>query len=117
MPEMRLGVRLTPKKAQFFDLIAGCPGIGMEELRKRMGLKDQRTVAVYATQLNEYLEPTGWKVRGWRGWGYRFERINQSVDNPHEIVYRPRLPKLRGRPPHAKSAALPPAPAGVPVRA
>lgn len=91
-----MGVRLTPMKARFFDLIAGQPGIGMAELQQRMGLKNQRTVAVYAVQLNGLLEDAGCRVRGHRGYGYRLELlpVNGVVDHPCEIVYSGKLPRL-----------------------
>lgn len=95
LPERRLGVRLPPKKIVFFDLIANNPGIGMTELQQRMGLKNPRTVSVYALQLNELLEPAGSRVRGTRGWGYRLELIDNPVDPRNEIVYHPKVKKLR----------------------
>jgi len=98
IPEKRMGVNLPPRKVQFFDLIAGQPGISMEEIRDRMDFVSGNTVTTYANQLNEYLIPTGWKVRGYRGWGYRFERVvHKAVDNGHGVVFRSK---------HAKSASV-----------
>ena len=107
--EMRMGVGLPPKKIKFFDLVMTFPGIGSAELQQRMGWKLQSTAAVYAQQLNEYLIPTGWKVKGSKNWGYRFERIvNREVDNGRGYV---------GRVQHGKTERMEAKTAGLDARA
>jgi hypothetical protein len=71
MPEMRLGVRLTPLKARIFDLIkrGGRDGIDRRDLfdiafdnpdRKR----SYRTLKAHIHQINELIEDEGFRITG-----------------------------------------------------
>jgi hypothetical protein len=64
---MRLGVRVTPKKAALLDAIkrSGDVGISSEELRSMLWERAVciETVKSHVFQLNELLEETDWIIR------------------------------------------------------
>jgi hypothetical protein len=65
---MRLGVRLTPRKAAIVDAIkaAGDIGISSEELKYVLWDRDTvcvDTVKAHIWQINEVLEETDWIIR------------------------------------------------------
>lgn len=72
LPEMRLGVRISPLKARIFDAVkrAGTTRISGADLIAALGLDmTPRTLKVHVNQINNAIEDTGKRISG-RG-GYR----------------------------------------------
>ena len=72
MPEMRLGVRLTPLKARIFDAIkrAGKDGIEGDDLfRLIFGERPVKRscLKAHVWQINDLLEESGYHITGRRG--------------------------------------------------
>ena len=78
LPEMRLGVRLTPFKARLFDVVAraGSDGIMGEDLYNLVCTEGQSrdTLKVHIWQINDILEDEGYRIRGGR-YGYRLVHL------------------------------------------
>ncbi len=69
LPEVRLGVRLTPLKARLFDLVqrGGEDGIPGNDLRDILWPDEQlsvKTLAVHVNQINELIEDEGYRIKG-----------------------------------------------------
>ncbi len=76
LPEIRLGVRLTPLKARIFDLVqrAGVDGIDRRELfdicfgdtdaHERTNKGKFPTLKAHIHQINEAIEDSGYKIVG-----------------------------------------------------
>lgn len=75
LPEMRVGIRLSLKKARIFDLIKRQPGINTRELVNRFDFKTRNAVRVHIAQINDILVQTDYRLRGTRGYGYRLEKV------------------------------------------
>lgn len=82
----RLGVRLTPLKAELFDLVekAGKAGIGSEALAVRVLAPHQRsrsTVGQHIYQINDLLGSTDYEIRAGQGGDrrYRLKRVRSSA--------------------------------------
>jgi hypothetical protein len=82
----RLGVRLTPLKADLFDLVekSGKAGISAEALAERVLAPHQRsrnTVNQHIYQINDLLGSTDYELRAGQGGGrvYRLKRVRSSA--------------------------------------
>ena len=64
LPERRVGVRLTPRKARIFDHVKryGEEGIPVTALAAFMDMKVV-TVKSHIWQINDLLEDTGWRIK------------------------------------------------------
>jgi hypothetical protein len=71
LPEVRLGVRLTPLKARIFDLIqrGGDDGIMREDLQDILGMKYEGLKS-HIYQINELIEDEDYRIVN-GGSGYR----------------------------------------------
>lgn len=71
----RLGVRLTPLKADIFDAIRsrGTHTINSLEIASQIGYDRPHVVTQHVGQINDLLEETDWRIEGTRGihGGYR----------------------------------------------
>lgn len=72
LPEVRLGVRLTDKKARIFDLVqrAGPDGIDGRDLFDIVFGEQEKTVQLsclksHINQINELIEDSGYKIKGY----------------------------------------------------
>ena len=67
LPEMRLGVRLTPLKARIFDLIkrAGPAGVFSDELHVMIFSKgrSKETLKAHIWQINELIADEGYRIK------------------------------------------------------
>jgi len=77
LPEIRLGIRLTPKQALVFDFIASNPdGIDsclvLERFRAVEPKAYRKTIHVYVSHLNDLLDGTGYRIRKYRNEGELF---------------------------------------------
>ena len=75
LPEMRLGVRLTPFKARLFDLVkgGGINGIHSDDLYSLLypeGGGSRHTLKAHVWQINELIADEGYRIEG-RGSFYR----------------------------------------------
>ena len=69
LPEIRLGVRLTPLKARIFDLIrrGGQDGIDKRDLFDIVfgdGQHSRETLKAHIWQINELIEDEGYRITG-----------------------------------------------------
>lgn len=79
LPEMRVGIRLSLKKARIFDAIrrAGENRITTKQLLSDYDFaKNKNTLLAHIWQINEKLEETNYRLRGKTGYGYRLERVS-----------------------------------------
>jgi hypothetical protein len=83
---IRLGVRLTPLKADLFDLVekSGSAGISAEALAQRVLAPHQRsrnTVNQHIYQINDLLGETDFELRAGQGGNrcYRLKRVRSSA--------------------------------------
>jgi hypothetical protein len=78
LPEMRLGIRLTPFKARLFDAIShsGDGGIMLDDLYEIVCTEGQsrKTLVVHIWQINDLLEDEGYRIKGGR-YGYRLRKV------------------------------------------
>jgi len=77
LPEIRLGLRLTPLQALVFDTIAsGASGLDsclvLERFRAVKPDASRKTIHVYVCQLNELLDGTGYRVNRYFNDGERY---------------------------------------------
>jgi DNA-binding CsgD family transcriptional regulator len=81
MRAMRLGIYLSPRRAEILDLIkaAGEGGISCDGLGERLGIA-RNTVTSHINQINIVLEETDWKIMRFPG--------GNSPDNAYELVKR-----------------------------
>src|SRR5262245_47653470 len=75
LPEIRLGVRLTPFKARLFDLVrrSGIDGIHSDDLYSLLyseGGGSRHTLKAHIWQINEMIADEGYRIEG-RGSFYR----------------------------------------------
>jgi hypothetical protein len=87
LPEIRLGVRLTPLKARIFDIVqrSGDDGIGRRDLFDIVFDDDDahsrkhsfHTLKAHLNQINELIEDTGFRIEG-RGVARLVRRRAQS---------------------------------------
>jgi hypothetical protein len=68
LPEIRLGVRLTPLKARIYDLIhrAGKDGIASQDIKTIVYEHKKRvpkTIRTHINQINDRLEETNFKIK------------------------------------------------------
>jgi hypothetical protein len=75
LPEIRLGVRLTPFKARLFDLVrrSGIDGIHSDDLYSLLypeGGGSRHTLKAHIWQINELIADEGYRIEG-RGSFYR----------------------------------------------
>ena len=81
LPEVRLGIQLTPLKARIFDLIrrAGPDGIGGDELHA-IAFADREvsptTLKAHVWQINDLITDVGHRIHGGGG-RYRLVRTEQ----------------------------------------
>ena len=95
MPEMRLGVRLTPLKAKIFDAVVrtGTYGIMTSQLlavvwsekRSKHGLRS------HIWQINELIADTGYRIEGGNRWGYILVKPKEYRNAPASLLHRPAL--------------------------
>jgi hypothetical protein len=69
MPEVRLGVKLTPLKARIFDIVkrAGNDGILADELFKMVYEERKRSrhsLKAHVWQINDVIADEGWRIVG-----------------------------------------------------
>ena len=79
LPEIRLGVRLTPFKARLFDLVkgGGINGIHSDDLYSLLypeGGSSRHTLKAHIWQINEMIADEGYRIEG-RGSFYRLVSI------------------------------------------
>ena len=79
LPEIRLGVRLTPLKARLFDLVkgGGINGIHSDDLYSRLypeGGGSRHTLKSHVRQINELIADEGYRIEG-KGSFYRLVDI------------------------------------------
>jgi hypothetical protein len=84
LPEIRLGLRLTPLQALVFDSIASnLDGINsclvLERFRAVKPDASRKTIHVYVSHLNELLHVTGYRINKYRNegelyWSYYLEK-------------------------------------------
>jgi hypothetical protein len=84
LPEVRLGIRLTPLQALVFDAIEGSTdGIDsclvLERFRAVRPDTSRKSIHVYVCHLNELLEGTGYRINKYRNegelyWVYYLEK-------------------------------------------
>jgi hypothetical protein len=79
LKELRLGVEMTRRQAEVFDLVKREPGQSCKDLAVRLGMAAE-TVRVTVWQVNEVLEDVGWCMRGVSKFGYALERIKGASD-------------------------------------
>jgi DNA-binding CsgD family transcriptional regulator len=77
----RLGVYLSPRRAEIFDMIraAGDGGISCDGLAERLRVS-HHTVRSHVLQINDLLAETDWKITRFPG--------GNSPDNAYELVRR-----------------------------
>ena len=74
LPDLRLGIPLTPLKARIFDAIrrAGPAGIGGDAIIQELGLPvSQTTIKAHVWQINDRLAETGYRIDGHGGYRLR----------------------------------------------
>ena len=79
VPEVRLGVRMTPIKARMFDLIKlsgeeGCPS---ELINNKLwdGQSNRQNIQSHVNQINEMIESSGYRIRtSMPRYGYRLRK-------------------------------------------
>jgi DNA-binding CsgD family transcriptional regulator len=78
---LRLGVYMSPRRAEIFDLIrsAGEAGISCASVAERLGIT-HNTVRSHVMQINDMLEETGYRISKFPG--------GNSPDNAYELVKR-----------------------------
>ena len=83
LPEMRLGVRLTPFKARLFDLVrrSGINGIHSDDLYSLLypdGDGSRHTLKAHIWQINELIADEGYRIEG-RGSFYRLVKMRKRA--------------------------------------
>jgi hypothetical protein len=83
LPEMRLGVRLTPFKARLFDLVrrGGIDGIHSNDLYSllyRERGSSRHTLKAHVWQINELIADEGYRIEG-HGSFYRLVNIRKRA--------------------------------------
>jgi hypothetical protein len=83
LPEIRLGVRLTPFKARLFDLVkrGGINGIHSDDLYSLIypeGGGSRQTLKAHIWQINEMIADEGYRIVG-RGSSYRLVNTSKQA--------------------------------------
>jgi DNA-binding response OmpR family regulator len=82
LPDVRLGVAMTPLKVRMFDLIkrAGNECISAMAISVVMfdGKANYNTIKAHIHQINEMIEGTGWRIEGLRGYGYYLKQRTEN---------------------------------------
>ena len=68
---VRLGVQLTRKQAELFDLVERWPGISRRRLAELLELRNAKTASVHVNHINDMLVSTDWHIAGKPYHGYR----------------------------------------------
>jgi hypothetical protein len=83
LPEVRLGVRLTPLKAHLFDLVrrSGIDGISSDDLWSSLypnGGGSRQTLKAHVWQINQLIADEGYQIDG-RGSFYRLVNLRKRA--------------------------------------